>query len=325
MKPKVFISKPIPSEVEAYIAQFCDYKIWDKIAPIPNEVLLKEVAEVEGLMTPKGVITKAFLEHAPNLKIVSNIAVGYDAFDIDAMKEKGVLGTHTPYVLDEAVADLAFGLILGTARRVTEFSTYVKDGKWNQPLDGEAFFGKDVHQATLGIIGMGRIGEKVARRAALGFEMNVLYNNTTRKPELEEKYGIVYSELNLLLESSDFVLVLLPLRENTHHFMGEQQFELMKPAAIFINCSRGQVVDEQALIHALQSGKIRGAGLDVFEIEPVEKDNPLLKMDNVVTLPHIGSATSKVRFDMAMKAAENLVAGVTGQTPPNIVRELQNL
>lgn len=325
MKPKVFISKPIPKEVENYIAKYCDYKIWNKKEPISDEILLKEIANVEGLMTPKGIITKEFLEKAPNLKIVSNIAVGYDAFDIEAMKEKGVIGTNTPNVLDETVADLAFGLILDAARRITEFDKYVKDGMWNQHLDSDEFFGQDVHHATLGIIGMGRIGEKVARRASMGFEMNVLYYNRNRKQEMEEKYGVVYSELNSLLEKSDFILLLLPLKDSTFNFIAEKQFDLMKRNAIFINCSRGQVVDEKALIKALQSGKIHGAGLDVFEIEPVDKDNPLLKMDNVVTLSHIGSATKKARFDMAMRAAENLVAGVTGQVPPNIVRELQDL
>ncbi|QNK87446.1 D-glycerate dehydrogenase [Sporosarcina sp. resist] len=323
MKPKVFISKRIPQEVEDYIAQYCDYKIWNEETPIPNDVLLKEVADVEGLMTPKGIITKEFLNSAPSLKVVSNIAVGYDAFDIEAMKERDVWGTNTPFVLDEAVADLVFGLILATSRRVVEFNNYVKEGKWDRVLDSEESFGKDVHHSTLGIIGMGRIGEKVARRAALGFEMDVLYYNTKRKPELEDKYGITYSDMESLLERSDFVLLLVPLRESTYHLMGEKQFNIMKSSAIFINCSRGQTVNENALIAALQSGVIRGAGLDVFEKEPVAVDNPILKMDNVVVLPHIGSATQKTRFDMAMKAAENLVAGVTGQVPPDLVKELQ--
>ncbi|WP_102272515.1 2-hydroxyacid dehydrogenase [Cytobacillus massiliigabonensis] len=325
MKPKVFIAKPIPKEVENYIAQYCDYKIWKNQEPIPMDVLLKEVADVEGLMTPKGIITREFLEKAPRLKIVSNIAVGYDAFDIHAMKEQGVLGTHTPYVLDESVADLAFGLILSASRRITEFNNMVKGGKWDKSIRETYFYGQDVHHATLGIIGMGRIGEKIARRAALGFEMKVLYNSIRRKPVLEEKYGIHYSELNPLLESADFVLLMLPLNNSTYHFFGEEQFNRMKSNAIFINCSRGQVVDETALIAALKEGKIYGAGLDVFEVEPVDKENPLLKMDNVVVLPHIGSATEQTRFDMAMKAAENLVACVTGRVPENVVQELKCL
>ncbi|EKN69067.1 D-isomer specific 2-hydroxyacid dehydrogenase NAD-binding protein [Neobacillus bataviensis LMG 21833] len=325
MKPKVFIAKPIPKEVEEYIAQYCEYKIWNKEESIPIERLLKEAADIDGLMTSQGAINMEFLKNTPRLKIVSKIGVGYDNLDTDAMKACGVLGTHTPYVLDETVADLVFGLILSAARRIPELHNFVKDQKWDKSISESFLYGQDVHHATIGIIGMGRIGEKIARRAALGFEMKVLYNSTTRKPALEEKYGIHYSEINPLLEESDFVLMMLPLNESTYHFMGEEQFNRMKSSAIFINCARGQVVDEKALIHALKEGKIYGAGLDVYEAEPVEKDNPLLEMANVVTLPHIGSATEKTRFDMAMIAAKNLVAGVTGQVPEHVVPELQDL
>lgn len=325
MKPKVFITKLIPKEVEEYIAKHCDYKIWDKLEPIPENVLLEEIADIDGLMTSKGVITPEFLEKAPNLKIVSNIAVGYDTFDIEVMKKRNVIGTHTPYVLDESVADLAFGLILSAARRIPEFHNLVKSGNWNKDKHETEFYGQDVHHATMGIIGMGRIAEKIARRASLGFEMNVLYHNRSRKPELEEKYGMTYCEIETLLRESDFVVAMLPLTEATYHYIGEKQFNEMKPTAFFINCSRGQVVDEIVLIEALKSGKIAGAGLDVFEIEPIEKDNPLLTMENVVTLPHIGSATAQTRFDMAMMAAENLVAGLTGKTPPNVVPELRKM
>ncbi len=323
MKPKVFIAKPIPQEVEDFIAEHCDYKIWKGNGPIPESELWKEIADVEGIMTPKGMITEDFLHHAPKLKVVSNIAVGYDGFDIEAMKARNVIGTHTPYVLDDSVADLVFGLILATSRRIVEFNQYVKEGKWNHHLDSQEFFGKDVHHATLGIIGLGRIGEKVVRRAKLGFGMNVLYHNRSQKLELEEEYGVLYRDMNALLEESDFVVVMLPLTEATYHAIGQEQFKSMKRDAVFINCSRGQVVNEVALIAALENKEILAAGLDVFEIEPVLNNNPLLKMDNVITLPHIGSCTEDTRFDMAMKAAENLVAGVTGQTPPNIVKELQ--
>jgi gluconate 2-dehydrogenase len=322
MKPKVFIAKPIPQEVEDFIAKYCDYRIWNGNGQITECELLKEIADVEGLMTPKGIITKEFLNHAPNLKVVSNIAVGYDGFNIEAMKERNVIGTHTPYVLDDSVADLVFGLILATSRRIVEFNQYVKDGKWNHHLDSQEFFGKDVHHATLGIIGLGRIGEKVVKRAKLGFEMNVLYHNRSRKLDLEDEYGVLYRDMDDLLKESDFIVVMLPLTEATYHVIGREQFKSMKRDAVFINCSRGQVIDEAALIDALKNKQIRAAGLDVFEIEPVQVDNPLLKMENVITLPHIGSCTKDTRFDMAMKAAENLVAGVTGQTPPNVVTEL---
>ena len=323
MKPKVYIAKPVPKEIEDLIARHCEYKMWRKDEPIPESELLKEIVDVEGLMTPKGIITKEFLEKAPNLKIVSNIAVGYDGFDIAAMKERNVIGTHTPFVLDDAVADLVFGLILNTARRINEFDQYVKNGEWNHHLDSDEYFGKDVHHATLGIIGLGRIGEKIVKRAKLGFDMNVIYHNTSRKHDLESKYSIDYREMNDVLKEADFVVLMLPLKESTYHIMGSAEFGMMKEDAVFINCSRGKVVDEEALIDALQNNQIRAAGLDVFEVEPIDKDNPLLKMKNVITLPHIGSCTRDARFDMALKAAENLLAGLTGKTPPNVVKELQ--
>lgn len=322
MKPKVFIAKPIPEEVESYIAKYCDYQIWRESTPIPDDVLKEEVADVEGLMTPKGVITEEFLKHAPKLKIVSNIAVGYDAFDTKAMKEHGVIGTHTPGVLDDSVADLVFGLLLATARRIPEYDAYVRNGKWSQLLDSLDHFGKDVHHRTLGIIGPGRIGEKIAKRAALGFDMKVYYHSRSEKPKLEKEFGAEKRELDELLHLSDYVVVMVPLTEETHHLIGAEEFNKMQKDAIFINASRGAVVDEQALYEALKTGSIRSAGLDVYEEEPLKSDSPLLQLPNVVTLPHIGSATEQARFDMAMLAAENLVAGVTGGKPENVVKEL---
>lgn len=323
MKPNVFISKPVPKEVESYIAEHCNYRMWDSETPIPDDILIKEVANVDGLMTPKGKITEDFLKHAPNLKIVSNIAVGYDDFDTDAMKKRDVIGTHTPGVLDDSVADLVFSLLTATARRIPEFDRFVKDGKWSILLDHKRYFGKDIYKQKLGIIGPGRIGEKIIQRAALGFDMDIYYNSKSKKPDLHEKYGAQYKELSELLTISDYIIVMVPLTEETYHLIGEKQLELMKLDAIFINASRGAVVDEKALYNSLKEGKIRAAGLDVFETEPINPNDPLLKLPNVVTLPHIGSATEQTRFDMAMLAAENLVAGVTGGTPKNIVKELR--
>ncbi|UTE79290.1 D-glycerate dehydrogenase [Rossellomorea sp. KS-H15a] len=324
MKPKVFIAKPIPQEVEDYLSSYCDYKVWEHEEPIPYERLIEELQDVVGLITPKGVITEDLLNHAPKLKLVSNIAAGYDAFDLKLMEERRVLGTHTPYVLDETVADLVFGLILSSARRISELDSYVKKGDWVKN-DDPFFFGVDVHHATLGIIGLGRIGEKVVRRATAGFGMNVLYHNRSRRPEMEQEYGIEYSEMDALLHKSDFVLLMVPLSEGTYHLMDTDQFKRMKSSAIFLNCSRGKTVNEPALIQALEEKWIRGAALDVYEQEPVDRENPLLKMKNVVTTPHIGSATQKARFDMALKAAENMVEYLKGNTPPNVVKELRHL
>ncbi|GAB7386991.1 bifunctional glyoxylate/hydroxypyruvate reductase B [Bacillaceae bacterium] len=322
MKPRVYIARPIPAEVEAFVAEHCDCRKWEGNGPVPRDVLLRELADVEGLLTAGSKIDRELLAHAPKLKVVSNISVGYDNFDIEAMRERNVLGTHTPNVLDETVADLVFGLILATARRIPELDRYVKEKRWKKG-DNRHLFGVDVHHATLGIIGMGRIGEAVARRGKFGFQMDVLYYNRRRKPQAEERLGVKYAPLEDLLRRADFVVLLTPLTPETVHMIGRNEFRLMKESAIFINASRGKTVDEAALIEALREGWIRGAGLDVYEVEPVNHDNPLLELANVVTLPHIGSATAKTRFGMAMLAAENLVKALQGEQPPHLVPELR--
>lgn len=240
------------------------------------------------------------------------------------MKKRCIIGTNTPDVLNETVADLALALMLSAARRIPELDKLVKDGKWDNKGD-EPLFGVDVHGKTLGIIGMGRIGESIARRGKFRFNMEVLYHNRRRKSEVEETLKTTYSSLEHLLRESDFVLLMVPYTLETRHLMGREQFALMKKSAIFINTSRGQTVDEKALIEALQNKEILAAGLDVFEQEPVSPDNPLLAMPNVVTLPHVGSATHQTRFDMAMLAAKNLVAAVTGREVSNVVPELKGL
>ncbi|OCT13518.1 bifunctional glyoxylate/hydroxypyruvate reductase B [Paenibacillus pectinilyticus] len=322
MRPKVFLAKQVPCEVEAYIAQHCDYRMWDREEEIPRQQLLEELSDADGLLISGGSIDHELLEHAPKLKIVSNVSVGYNNFDTEAMKARDVMGTHTPGVLDETVADTVFGLILATARRIPELDAYVKAGKWKKGSE-ERIFGIDVHHAKLGIIGMGRIGEAIARRAKFGFHMDVVYYNRSRKMEAEHKLGVVYNSLQELLQESDFVVVMTPLTPETTQIIGSEELALMKKTAIFINASRGQTVDEQALIEVLETESIRGAGLDVFQQEPVDPDNQLLQMPNVVTLPHIGSATHQTRFDMAMLAAKNLVKGLQGEIPPNLVNELK--
>ncbi|WP_274654677.1 2-hydroxyacid dehydrogenase [Paenibacillus humicola] len=321
MKPYVFIDRPIPGEAEAHIAGHCDYSIWDRKEPVPPETLREQLSRANGLLTSGRRIDAGFLEAAPMLKAVSTISVGYNHFDTAAMKARGVIGTHTPDVLNETVADLVFALILSAARRIPELDRYVKDGLW-KPADNEKLFGVDVHHASLGIIGMGRIGDAIARRAKFGFGMNVSYFNRSRRESAEREYGAVRMSLDELLRTSDFVLLMTPLTPETTRMIGRDQFRMMKESAIFINASRGPTVDEEALTEALREGWIRAAGLDVFEREPVSPDNPLLELPNVVTVPHIGSATARTRFDMAMLAARNLVLAVTGGTPPNVVPEL---
>ncbi len=325
MKKNVVLDRAIPQSVRDYLTEHVH--IWDCVT---NEGLGKEkffelLEQAEGLLTSGTTIDAELLNHAPKLKIVSSISVGYNHFDLEEMARRNVIGTHTPTVLDDTVADLIIGLMLSTARRIPELDHYVRQGLWEEGPD-TSLYGVDVHHATLGIIGMGRIGGAVAQRANWGFGMNVLYHNQGRRQaEAEEKYHARLCTLEQLLRESDFVVIMTPLTKETEKMMGYAQFAMMKPTAIFINASRGLVIDEIALIDALQSRKIRAAGLDVYEVEPLPLDHPLLSMPNVVLLPHIGSATASTRFQMAMLAAENLVAGLSGLTPKHIVKELKHI
>lgn len=323
-KPKVLIPGNFDKEATAFIAEHCDIVNFPTGKKLDRETLYELVRDIDGMLQAGLRIEADLLAQAPKLKIVANNSVGYNNFNIEAMKARGIVGTHTPHVLDDTVADLVFALILATARRVAELDRLVKEGAWGPALKGEDAFGIDVHHRTIGIIGMGRIGEAIAKRAKFGFDMEVLYANRNRKPEAERTYGARHLPLENLLREADFVVMMTPLTPETQRMIRKEHFQMMKRTAVFINASRGATIDEQALIDALASGTIYAAGLDVFEKEPVDPANPLLQMPNVVTLPHIGSATHKTRADMAMVAARNLVMGVTGQTPPNIVPELRS-
>ncbi len=321
-KPKVFIAKKIPKEAEELIAKFCDYELWDHEEDVPREILFEKLADKDGLMQSGIKIDEELLRHAPKLKVISNVSVGYNNFDLEAMKKRKIIGTNTPYILDDTVADLIFGLMLSASRRIAELDRYVKDNNW-KPSDGRNLFGLDVHHAVLGIIGMGRIGEAVAKRAKLGFDMDVLYYNRNRKTEVEERLGVKYCSFNELLEKADFIVLMTPYTKDTYHLIDTEQFNKMKNTSVFINASRGQTVNERAFVEALKNNKIFAAGLDVYEQEPINPDNPLLKLQNVVTLPHIGSATDKTRFDMAVAAADNLVKALLREVPSGIVPELK--
>lgn len=319
-KPKVLIAQRLPMEVQEYIQNYCDCEIWD--SEYNRDEFLRRVSDKEGIILSGIAVDIELLKKAPKLKVVSNVSVGYNNFDIEAMKERGIIGTTTPGSLDETVADLIFALMLASSRRIAELDKYVKEGRWKKG-DNENLFGLDVHHSTLGIVGMGRIGEAVAKRARFGFDMEVLYSNRNRKPEAEDKLGAKYCDLKELLSKADFILLMTPLTKETYHLIDYKEFDMMKKNAIFINASRGQTVNEAALIDALLDKKILGAGLDVYEKEPVNIENPLLKMHNVVTVPHIGSATEKTRFDMAMLAAKSLVTALSGKIPDTVVPELR--
>ncbi|MEX2416008.1 MAG: D-glycerate dehydrogenase [Paenibacillaceae bacterium] len=324
MNKTVYIARPIPSEVRQYLEEHCHCLDWQGEGRITKDDLFEMLSAADGLLTSGTPINAELLDHAPKLKIISNISVGYNNYDLDEMRKRGIIGTHTPGVLDDTVADLIVGLMLAAARRISELDQLMRQGLWKKGMD-EEMFGVDVHHATLGIIGMGRIGEAVAQRARFGFNMNVLYSNRSRNAEAEKKLGARYCSMDELLIQSDYIVVMTPLTKETEKLIGHEQFAMMKSTAIFINASRGPIVDEAALIEALQSGSIRAAGLDVFEVEPIQLDNPLLKLPNVVLMPHVGSATTATRSDMAMLAAKNLVAGLSGQVPPNVVKELLRL
>jgi glyoxylate/hydroxypyruvate/2-ketogluconate reductase len=323
-KPKVYITDHIPSEVEEYIGKFCDYEIWPQEGKIPKQELIEKLKDIDGLIVDMINIDKEIIENAPQLKVVCNMSVGYNNLDLETMKKRKIMGTNTPDILNDSVADLVMGLILSTARRIPEMDSYVKRGNW-QLKDYKSTFGVDVHHSTIGIIGMGRIGEVVAKRAKYGFDANVLYYNRNRKLDVEASLGITYTDMRSLLKNSDFVVLMTPLTSETLHLIDFEEFSLMKPSAIFINASRGQTVNEKALIDALKTRKILAAGLDVFEKEPVETDNELLTMSNAVTLPHLGTATEKTTFDMAMLAGQNLVKALFDGNPPNLVPELKNI
>jgi len=260
----------------------------------------------------------SLLDLAPELEVISSVSVGVDNYDIADLDRRGIVLTNTPDVLTETTADTGFALILATARRVVELANWVRDGHWRSGL-GPAQFGSDVHGKTLGIVGMGRIGEALARRAAAGFGMQVIYHSQRPKPDVEARYGARRFALDELLAQADFVCLTVPLSAATEGLIGRGELALMKPEAILINISRGRVVDEQALIDALETRRIRGAGLDVFVQEPLAADSPLLRLDNVVATPHIGSATEETRQAMARCAVDNLLAALAGRRPANAV------
>lgn len=318
MKPKVIVYRKVDKAVLELINNTCDVVYFESLDSNTYPLFLQELKDAHGILGASLKFDKELLDQAPQLKMISNISVGYDNFDLGELTKRGIMATNTPDVLNDTVADTIFGLLLATARRLPELDQFVKTGEWKESL-GEKWFGSDVHHKVLGIIGMGGIGSAIAKRAHFGFDMPILYHNRSRNEEAEQKYQATYSSLDELLLRSDYVCLMAPLTLQTEKLMGEKEFKKMKKTAFFINGSRGKTVDEDALIQALQSGEILGAGLDVFVKEPVDIDNPLLSMKNVVTLPHIGSATYETRFKMAMLAAENMVAGLLGKPIPNLL------
>ncbi|CAD6516109.1 2-hydroxyacid dehydrogenase [Paraburkholderia metrosideri] len=312
---KIVVYKPLPDETIEYLRSHADVAIVDPKQP---GALIEALKDADGAIGTGAKMNAETLAGATRLRVLSTVSVGFDAFDVEYLNQRGIVLTNTPDVLTESTADTAFSLVLLAARRLAELAAFVKAGKWTKKI-GEDRFGVDVHHKTLGIVGLGRIGTSVARRAALGFEMNVLYVDQGVNERAEREYGAKKVDLDELLRTSDFVLLQAPLTPETKNLISTPQLKAMKRSAFLINASRGPIVDEAALVEALKDGTIAGAGLDVYVEEPLSLVSPLLKLDNVVTLPHIGSATHETRAAMNKNAAENLIAALNGTLKTNIV------
>jgi glyoxylate reductase len=315
---KVYVTTLHPGDAVDYLGANLHVECSNSSDPISEQTLHSALATMDGVVTViQDRFDEAVFKKFPHLKVVSNVAVGFDNINVDDATRNGVLVCNTPGVLDNTTADLAFGLLLSAARRIVEADKYVRDGKW-QRWTFDLLLGTDLGGKTLGIIGLGRIGQAMARRA-LGFGMNIMYTQRTRAlAEVEANFNAHYVPMDELLSKSDFISIHCPLNNATRHLLSDREFDLMKPSAILVNTARGAIIDERALVKALQSGKICAAGLDVFENEPVVSE-PLLKMDNVVLAPHIGSASTETRSAMAKLAAEGVVNALAGRLPENAV------
>ena len=316
-KPKVFATHSLFDAARKILKETCDVEYWAKPERPPRGEVLKRLKDKEGLiclLTEK--INEELLRAAPKLRIAANVAVGFDNIDVGACTKRGVAATNTPGVLDETTADFAWTLLMAVARRLGEAEALARSGNWKN-WDLDQLVGTDVWGKTLGIVGFGRIGRAVARRAG-GFQMKVIYTDAVRTAEATEKeLKAEFRDMNALLAESDFISVHVPLLPETRGLFDTEKFSRMKTTAFLINTSRGPVVDEAALVAALKAKKIAGAGLDVYENEPII--HPGLKRANVVLAPHIASASLETRTKMACIAAENVVAHFKGQRPPNIL------
>ncbi|MCC7079867.1 MAG: D-glycerate dehydrogenase [Burkholderiales bacterium] len=318
MKPRILVTREVFDEVLAQLCAELEVEPNPTDRPLPPEELRARLADKDGVMCAlTDRIDSALIDACPRLRVVGNIAVGYNNIDVPACSARGIAVTNTPGVLDETTADLVWALMLATARRLTEAEAYLRNGEWTGWYLKQ-LLGTDVHHATLGIIGMGRIGQAIARRAA-GFDMRVLYHNRKRvEPALERALQARYVAMDELLAEADFVVLQVPYCAATHHLIGAAELARMKPSAILVNAARGGVVDDAALIEALARGTIRAAGLDVFEGEP-HFNRGFLALKNVVLAPHVGSSTRATRLAMAMTAAHNVIAVLTGRAAPNRV------
>ncbi|MBF7143887.1 MULTISPECIES: NAD(P)-dependent oxidoreductase [Pseudomonas] len=314
MKKHVVVYKALSEPLKSRLEAAARVTYVDDVKGAGLEALRQALPTAHGLLGASLRIDAGLLDLAPQLEVISSVSVGVDNYDIPALTQRGIQLTHTPNVLTNTTADTGFALLMAAARRVVELAQWVKAGEWTASL-GPAHFGTDIHGKTLGIVGMGRIGQALAQRGHFGFDMPVVYHSHRPRADVDDRFGARHCSLDELLGVADFVCLTLPLTDATRGLIGKRELATMKPSAILINIARGPVVDEQALIAALQAGEIRGAGLDVFMREPLEPDSPLLRLPNVVATPHIGSATHETREAMAACAVDNLLAVLAGNPP----------
>jgi glyoxylate reductase len=318
-KPYVFITRKLPSQFIEPLSEIARIEMWDdEEQPVPHQLLAEKAKEATALLTMlSDRIDTSVMEGAKHLKIIANLAVGYDNVSVDEATKRGITVCNTPDVLSDTTADLTFGLLMAAARRITEAAAYVKQGEW-KGWSPYLLAGQDIHHKTIGIVGMGKIGCAVARRAS-GFDMDILYHNRSRHMETEKKLGAEYCSFDDLITRADYIVCLTPLTNETRHLFNEAAFRKMKSSAIFINASRGAVVDEEALFRALKEGEIAGAGLDVFTKEPIDSQHPLLSLNNVIALPHIGSSSVETRTAMIKLCIENILLSLKQQQPKTVI------
>ncbi|MEC9488103.1 MAG: D-glycerate dehydrogenase [Halanaerobium sp.] len=315
---KVFVTRRIPEKGLELLAGKYTVEVWPEETAPPKEALIEKVREAQGLVSLlSDPVDREVIEAGSELKVIANYAVGYDNIDIAAASRHGIQVTNTPGVLTDATADLAFALLMSTARRIVEADHYTRAGMW-KGWGPKLMLGQEVSGSSLGIIGLGRIGAAMAKRGA-GFGMDLYYTSRSPHPEVEAELGITRLELEELLQNCDFISLHCPLTEETEGLIGEQELKLMKEDAILVNTARGKVVDQDALYRALKEGWIAGAGLDVFDPEPLPAGHPILKLDNVVVAPHIGSAGSRTREKMAEMVAKDVISVLEGRQPENPV------
>ncbi len=315
---KVYVTRELPTAALDLLAEAATVRVWPDELPPPPEVLLAEAADADALLTLlTDRIDAAIMAAAPRLRVISNMAVGYDNIDVEEANRRGILVTNTPGILIKTTADFAFALLLAAARRVVEADRYTRQGRW-KTWGPQVLLGQDVYEATLGVVGLGGVGLEVAKRGR-GFGMRVLYCDSTRRPKEERRYGLAYVELDQLLAESDFISLHTPLIPETHHLVGERELALMKPTAVLVNTARGPIVDQRALWRSLKERRIAAAAIDVSEQEPIASDDPLLGLDNIIITPHIASASVATRLGMARMAVDNLLTALRGQVPPQCV------